>query len=207
MTKEKIMTTKSNKTYAQRMINLAKVLLALRPEEFDFSQWVTEWEGGTKKEPLCGTVCCAAGYLPVADPKNWKWVREVDTLGIKSVLPCPVGKPVKHPNVYLTEYFNIDRGLVYGVFHNQGYRRFHVTAEEVAEKLVVLAKAHADLHNSKRKGSKRKTFYIEPGHRDYVLIYNGRDPKPSNLKARVSKRLNMVVKSLQDKGTLRKPAK
>lgn len=40
----------------------------LPDEKFDYDLWVSETDGHA-----CGTVCCAAGWLPAVDPENWQW--------------------------------------------------------------------------------------------------------------------------------------
>ncbi len=54
---------------ALRLIRLAKFLLALTPEQWNYATWVENTSGG------CGTTCCAAGWLPSVDPKNWCWLE------------------------------------------------------------------------------------------------------------------------------------
>lgn len=60
--------------HLERLRKLASFLDTLPPEKFDLEDWVTEVD--PKKRHPCGTVCCAVGWLPVVDKKNWKWVSE-----------------------------------------------------------------------------------------------------------------------------------
>ena len=61
------MKTKLTWWQKRRWTKLLTFLRQLPRKKFDFDKWVAE------KENECGTVCCAAGWLPVIDPKNWKW--------------------------------------------------------------------------------------------------------------------------------------
>ena len=51
----------------QRLLILAEFLDKLKPEQFNF-RWLVD-----AIENQCGTVCCAAGWLPVAFPDDFVW--------------------------------------------------------------------------------------------------------------------------------------
>lgn len=67
----------------ERLQRLCGFLQALPPESFDYSDWVSEADAD-QRHP-CGTVCCAAGWLPKVDPKAWGWYATKDTA------PCFLG--------------------------------------------------------------------------------------------------------------------
>lgn len=48
-----------------RLRKLIEFIRELPDEKFDFNTFVKEHDDS------CGTVCCAAGWLPAADPENW----------------------------------------------------------------------------------------------------------------------------------------
>lgn len=54
--------------YKQRLLRVARFLDKLPEEKFDFSKVVSH-----RDENCCGTVCCAVGWMPKIDPKNWFW--------------------------------------------------------------------------------------------------------------------------------------
>lgn len=54
-----------------RLTMLAIGLRALPAERWHYGEWVHKRDAVT----ACGTVCCAAGWLPVFDPENWLWGR------------------------------------------------------------------------------------------------------------------------------------
>lgn len=58
------------RTGNRRLLKLAKFLRKLPREKFDYSVLVKQTENG------CGTVCCAVGWMPAVDPRNWKWVAD-----------------------------------------------------------------------------------------------------------------------------------
>lgn len=55
-----------------RLLKLAEFLDALPRSKFDIESLVREERGG------CGTVCCAIGWMPKVDPKNWEWKKTED---------------------------------------------------------------------------------------------------------------------------------
>lgn len=55
--------------HIERLRHLASSLRTLSPSEFNIHDWVTDFD--TKKQ--CGTVCCAAGWLPRFFPLDWEW--------------------------------------------------------------------------------------------------------------------------------------
>src|SRR4029077_18479345 len=52
-----------------RFKKLVAMLVSLTEKQWTYATFVESWAGG------CGTVCCAAGWLPSVDPHNWVWVR------------------------------------------------------------------------------------------------------------------------------------
>jgi len=58
-----------NKTRIKRLQALHDFLVALPERKFHFGSYVNEED----EELSCGTVCCAVGWMPNVDPKNWKW--------------------------------------------------------------------------------------------------------------------------------------
>ena len=55
--------------YYDRLLTLAKFLNTLQPKQFNFQNWVTEFDYGNS----CGTVCCAVGWMPKIFPLDVKW--------------------------------------------------------------------------------------------------------------------------------------
>lgn len=53
-----------------RLLELGDLLLKLRPRQWDYTHLVAE----TDARQRCGTVCCAAGWLPAVFPRSWVWV-------------------------------------------------------------------------------------------------------------------------------------
>lgn len=60
-----------------RYLNLSRFILDLPPEKWDFGELVTKHRVKRKPaETVCGTVCCAIGWMPKVDAENWKWELE-----------------------------------------------------------------------------------------------------------------------------------
>jgi hypothetical protein len=79
----------------------------LPSEKFDFSDWVREFDD----EHQCGTVCCAAGWLPRVDPEHWMWRDS------RGRIPELISDPNPDVDVDLQEYFGIDAELVEKLFY------------------------------------------------------------------------------------------
>src|ERR1700677_3384173 len=67
------MTTVSShrRTATERALALAAFLFKLPKSKWNYERFVTD--GRVTKTRICGTVCCAAGWLPKVDEKIWKW--------------------------------------------------------------------------------------------------------------------------------------
>ena len=50
-----------------RLRKLHDFLMVLPNSKFFFDRWIHKFENN------CGTVCCAAGWMPTVDPRNWEW--------------------------------------------------------------------------------------------------------------------------------------
>lgn len=113
----------------QRLRQLIEFIRELPDDKFDFSTLVSKLD-----ENECGTVCCAAGWLPAAFPEDWKYVAPQHR-------GQGVAKPaLKHEEDYrdiessLALYFavseeDIDRLFFYG----HGYLEEEATREEWIE--------------------------------------------------------------------------
>lgn len=89
-------TTKA--TGLRRLERLAKFLDKLPREKFNFRDWVTE----TNKSNRCGTVCCAVGWMPLVDPRSWRWGRRNRRLVVKLA-----SAPDAWPTLAAAEYFGL----------------------------------------------------------------------------------------------------
>lgn len=78
--------------------------------EFDFAQLVSKTV--EKDDKKCGAVCCAAGWLPRFDAKNWRW-------GLDGFNVHLVGSLCEY-NIKddISSYFGLEISLVRNVFHN-----------------------------------------------------------------------------------------
>jgi len=58
-----------NSTRIKRLQKLHDFLIELPEHKFYYGEYVDKcnWDDN------CGTVCCAMGWMPEVDPKNWKW--------------------------------------------------------------------------------------------------------------------------------------
>jgi hypothetical protein len=106
-----------------RFEKLFTFLLALPDAEFNFQFWgrcpspedvLRTVETG---QPACGTVGCAAGWLPAADPDHWRWlpISESDRLflGLRSQGEINTSDQLI---VHLAIYFEVDEGLAEALF-------------------------------------------------------------------------------------------
>ena len=70
------------KLHRERLLKLADFLDTLKRKQFDYSDYVTEYDYKNK----CGTVCCAIGWCPAVFPEDWRWRRGVfvNSVGTKN---------------------------------------------------------------------------------------------------------------------------
>lgn len=92
-------------TSNRRLLKLANFLSALPRRSFDFSKWVAETE--KRNGTHCGTTCCAVGWMPRVDARNWRWEKR-STLGFQPALctgskQWPTDDAAKYFGISLTE--------------------------------------------------------------------------------------------------------
>lgn len=73
------------KLYEDRFDRLAAFLDTLDDREFDFRKIVTSFRGDLWDKSLCGTTCCALGWLPKAFPKEFEWCGPRITPGLPTI--------------------------------------------------------------------------------------------------------------------------
>jgi len=66
-------------TRINRLQKLHDFLVQLPPKKFAIKEWVTRFN--QKNE--CGTVCCAIGWMPTVDKRNWEWDNITETPKLK----------------------------------------------------------------------------------------------------------------------------
>lgn len=54
------------------LLSLRHFIGNLRAEQFKFSVWISDYELDKEKN-ICGTVCCAGGWLPAVMPETFEW--------------------------------------------------------------------------------------------------------------------------------------
>jgi len=88
-----------------RLTKLHDFLRKLPASEFYFGNYVKYHD-----DLKCGTVCCAIGWLPTVDKKNWKWIIEYgDQL-------TPVFDDYKDENAAGQAYFGISYAMYSDLF-------------------------------------------------------------------------------------------
>lgn len=120
-----------------RLQKLHDFLRELKTKSFDFGAWINNYD----YEKSCGTVCCAIGWLPKIDPKNWKWNEDEEPSLIDSNgYNCDASSDGQ-------EYFGIDEDLFDHMFipNSQWRDEFggkeltrHTTAKKVAKNIAVI---------------------------------------------------------------------
>lgn len=108
-----------NTLYKERFKKVIDFLKVLPKEQFNIDSWVSKSEYDIIKRKTCGTVCCAAGWLPKIDPKNWTWYWILDRYipRLKNTDYC------FHTSYNdLEKYFNIDRKTLIYIFIKDSYK-------------------------------------------------------------------------------------
>ena len=96
--------------YRNRFEKLLAFLKTLKREQFNYSRWVTEYDYANK----CGTVCCAAGWLPQVFPKEWAWIIDPNW-GAEVFMPNY--RPLDTVEEYLQRFFGMNNYEVYALFY------------------------------------------------------------------------------------------
>jgi hypothetical protein len=86
----------------------------LREEQFDYSQYISEFDIENK----CGTVCCVAGWLPIWFPKDFKFGKTL-CCGDVVFIPEPKQPYIGDIQVYLSEYYEIDNKIIRMLFYGE----------------------------------------------------------------------------------------
>lgn len=97
-------------TRINRLQKLHDFLIKLPEKKFDFSSYVTKTD-----DKGCGTICCAAGWLPRVDPKNWKWVN-INT-ALYSSMRLKIDS-TDNAEFDLRKYFGINENLYNNLFES-----------------------------------------------------------------------------------------
>jgi hypothetical protein len=121
-------TAKQRRTYINRLRRLSAFLRTLPPERFNFRRLVLRCDTNG-----CGTVCCAVGWLPAVDKRNWKWSRCIYTSSIFPELRGFEGNPTIRS---LSQYFGINTNHIIDLFYPGAYGnqlKGNATAIEVAD--------------------------------------------------------------------------
>lgn len=99
-----------------RVKRFIKFLKKLPKKKFRFVNVVSEFE--EVDENICGTVCCAVGWLPSFDPDKFKWHAKVYNEGCKSRflgVPYVNGKEIEND---VCDYFGMTSEEVEAIFYN-----------------------------------------------------------------------------------------
>jgi hypothetical protein len=106
-----------------RMGALAHFLIELDPKAWAYEKLLTAFDTANN----CGTICCAAGWLPRVDPKAWRW--EVVDLDLTD------SAPDLSPAVVYWDGRDARNGLM-DYFHGLGWRQidrvFHTMHDDYA---------------------------------------------------------------------------
>lgn len=116
----------------KRLTKLANFLEKLEPEKFDYGHFVREHADN------CGTVCCAAGWLPKVDPENWEWYKP----SLKSSAHIRL-KHMLHFNTFdaLSLYFDISLEVGRGIFLDAAaYFHLGINAKDMAKLIRYVVK-------------------------------------------------------------------
>jgi hypothetical protein len=120
-----------------RMGALAHFLITLDVKAWAYEKLLTAFDVAHN----CGTICCAAGWLPKVDPKRWRWeVVDLDfTDSAPDLDPTVVYHDGRDARNGLSDYFHgLDHRQIDHVFHAMhddynvsyhGIRPWHVAAE------------------------------------------------------------------------------
>lgn len=130
---------------AQRLIRLAAFLYTLSKEKFDFSEWVAVYKVDDERH-LCGTVCCAAGWLPHVFPGYWELRIEEGTIAeprLRKATNLDDYHSHSHTTHDLCDFFSISYAEVRDLFimtpGTHGGSSSTVPPNLVADRLVAFA--------------------------------------------------------------------
>lgn len=104
------------KIQEDRVKRFIKFLKKLPKKKFDFISVVTEFDEVDGN--ICGTVCCAVGWLPSFDSDKFKWHVDVFNEGCKSRffgVPYVNGEEIEND---LCDYFGMTSEEVDAIFYN-----------------------------------------------------------------------------------------
>ena len=105
----------SRATARKRRRKLAEFLEALPAKKFCYHEMVLEAKNG------CGTLCCAAGWMPKVDAVNWQWYQTPSTwYGENLTLPRLRKRPRADLLLALAAYFGLDKSTAQIVFYRVG---------------------------------------------------------------------------------------
>jgi hypothetical protein len=92
----------------ERLLRLAAFLDELPNSKFFFGS-VIHKTGTTELEPVCGTVCCALGWLPRAFPGEAKWIVRNETIDCIGPITEDAKGPWEGTFEFADRFFNIDK--------------------------------------------------------------------------------------------------
>lgn len=75
-------------------------------EKFEYTALVSRWD-----DNACGSVCCAAGWLPVFDPDNFKYNK-------RSLTMIDTSEVNGHLGNAMAVYFDIPYRIIESIFFN-----------------------------------------------------------------------------------------
>ncbi len=134
-----------NKELIERFANFLETVIT--DDKFDFTSIVRE-----ANEHNCGTVCCAAGWLPAFDPTHWRWIGEA------RYMLYVEGRNNHSLSREIAEYFGLESIQASNIFFNGHYDPYggvfygktdsYVTRRDVINALKALIKWHITSHSS-----------------------------------------------------------
>ncbi len=149
--------------YYQRLLKWADFLEELPAEQFNLQYW--------RKD--CGTVACAAGWLPTIFPRHWK----VDT---GDAPPNLLGARRSGLEACLFEFFQVprvlSRAIIYAHYYESGRPRKATVVKRI-RKIAEDLRVHGGCCPSKLPAWRRNKFAVE----DHDVIYIGPKGSPRGL--------------------------
>jgi len=120
----------------QRLNEFIEFLDSLSRKAFKFDSLVSK----TNKDHTCGTVCCAAGWLPKFAPKSFEWVNVYGNMEVKGKNDYKsLGNDYEGLSLAIAKFFGITLPEVEDIFYNEDnfYKKsdYKVTKKDVLKAL------------------------------------------------------------------------
>lgn len=112
--------------HKERFIKLLEFLKTLNNDQFDYSQFVAIYD----HKQQCGTVCCAAGWLPKVFPQEWELAFD----GVRWIPAMPNFGPDQEIEDTLAHFFGMTsievNALFYGDYYAQDELNLPITDDD-----------------------------------------------------------------------------